>query len=84
MAQTQKKLSSRRHGQWMITKVVAVYSGKDDIVRAVDVQVERAVIPKGCNTKAELAQKITTKTSVYRRPICKLSMLLGARQPSVH
>ncbi len=46
--------------QWTIAKVVAVYPGKDNVVRVVDVQVERAVIPKGCNTKAELAQKITT------------------------
>ena len=61
--------------QWTMAKVVAVYPGKDHIVRAVDVQVERAVIPTDCKTKAQLAQKITT--AVYRRPVCKLSMLLA-------
>ena len=64
--------------QWTMAKVVAVYPGKDHIVRAVDVQVERAVIPKDYKTKSQLAQQITTKTAVYRRPVCKLSMLLAA------
>ena len=63
--------------QWTMAKIVAVYPGKDKIVRAVDVQIERAVIPKGCKTKAQLAKEITTKTTVYRRPVCKLSMLLA-------
>ena len=63
--------------QWTMAKVVAVYPGQDNIVRAVDVQIERAVIPKDCKTKAQLTQRITTKTAIYRRPVCKLSMLLA-------
>ena len=63
--------------QWTMAKIVAVYPGKDNIVRAVDVQVERAVIPKDCKTKAQLAKEIITKTTVYRRSVCKLSMLLA-------
>ena len=62
--------------QWTMAKVIAIHPGRDNIVRAVDVQVEQAVIPKGCKTKAQLAQQIT-KTAVYRRPVCKLSMLLA-------
>ena len=46
--------------QWTMAKVVAVHPGKDKIVRAVDVQVEKAVIPMNCTTKTELAQKMTT------------------------
>ena len=65
------------HCQWTMAKVIAVYPGTDNLVRAVDVQVENVIIPKDCKTKAELANKITTRTSIYRRPISKLSMLLA-------
>ena len=64
--------------QWTMAKVVAVYPGQDQIVRAVDVQVERVVIPKDCKNRTQLAQQMTTKTAVYRRPGSKLSMLLAA------
>ena len=64
--------------QWTLAKVVAVYSGQDKVVRVVDVQIERHIIPKGCKNKAQLVQQITTKTAIYRRPVCKLSMLLAA------
>ena len=65
------------HCQWTMARVIAVYPGKDGMVRSVDVQIEQAVIPKGCKTKKQLASKMTTKTSIFRRPICKLSMLLA-------
>ena len=68
------------HCQWTMAKIVAVYPGKDGIVRAVDVQIEQAVTPQGCKTKSQLARKMTTKTSIYRRPVCKLSMLLAAEE----
>ena len=61
-----------------MAKVVAVYPGQDGAVRAVDVQVEMAVIPKDCKSKTQLAQQITTKTAIYRRPVHKLAMLLAA------
>ena len=63
--------------QWSMAKVVAVYPGKDKSVRAVDVQIERKVIPTGCISKKQLAERITTKTSIFRRPVCKLAMLLA-------
>ena len=68
------------HCQWTMAKIVAVYPGKDGIVRAVDVQIEQAVTPQSCKTKSQLARKMTTKTSIYRRPVCKLSMLLAAEE----
>ena len=64
--------------QWTMAKIVAVYPGKDGVVRAVDVQVETAVIPKDYDSKVKLAQQIITKTAVYRRPVHKLAMLLAA------
>ena len=64
--------------QRTMAKVVAVYSGKDGVVRAVDVQIERAVLPRNCNSNLELAQQVTTQTVTYRRPVHKLAMLLAA------
>ena len=63
--------------QWTMARVVAVHPGQDGIVRAVDVQVNMAIHPKGCTSKAEFARKIKTRTAVYRRPIHKLAMLLA-------
>ena len=64
--------------QWTMAKIVAVYPGKDGLVRSVDVQVEHVIIPSNCQTKSEFAAKLKTRTAVYRRPITKLSMLLAA------
>ena len=64
--------------QWTMAKVVAVYPGKDGVVRAVDVQVELAIKPTECNSKAEYHTKLTTRTAIYRRPVHKLAMLLAA------
>ena len=66
------------HCQWSMGKITATYPGKDDIVRAVDVQIETVVIPAGCNTKAQLIEKMKTKTSLLRRPVTKLALLLAA------
>ena len=68
--------------QWTMAKVVAVYPGKDGIVRAVDVQVNLAIYPKDCTSKAEFASKIKTRTAVYRRPVHKLAMLLAVDEVS--
>ena len=51
--------------QWSMAKVIAVYPGKDGVVRAVDVQVETAILPKNYDTKLQLAQTIKTRTAVY-------------------
>ena len=44
------------------------------VVRAVDVQVEKAVFPQKYKNKEQLAQQMTTRTW---RPVNKLSMLLA-------
>ena len=63
------------HCQWSMAKITAVHPGKDDIVRAVDVQVERKVIPANCNSKEQLVREITIKTSIFRRPVTRLALL---------
>ena len=63
--------------QWTMAKVVNVHPGLDGLVRAVDVQLERRVIPAACNSKEQLAKKITTTTSIFRRPITRLALLLA-------
>ena len=63
--------------KWAMAKVVKLFPGPDGLVRAVDVQVEKRVIPKGCSTKQQLIKGITTKMSIFRRPITKLALLLA-------
>ena len=66
--------------QWSMAKVVAVYPGRDGVVRTVDVQIERVILPKNWNSNQELSQQITTRTAVYRRPVHKLAMLLAVEE----
>ena len=58
--------------QWTMAKVVKVYPGSDGLVRAVDVQLEKRVIPASCTSKEQLVKDITTTTSIFRRPITRL------------
>ncbi len=62
--------------QWTMARVTSVYPGRDGVVRAVDVQVVKAVIPKKYASKTELAQLIKARAAVYRRPVHKLIRLL--------
>ena len=64
--------------QWSMAKVVKVYPGRDGLVRAVDVQLETKVIPKTIINNVQLAKEIKTSTSILRRPITKLALLLAA------
>ena len=64
--------------QWSMARVIKVYPGRDGLVRAVDVQLETRVIPKTYHSKLQLSQKIKTTTSIFRRPITKLALLLAA------
>ena len=66
--------------QWTMAKVIKTYPGRDGLVRAVDVQLEHKVIPKNCTSKDQLIQKITTRTSILRRPVAKLALLLAVDQ----
>ena len=65
------------HCQWTMAKVIKTYPGRDGLVRAVDVQLEHRVIPKSCTSKAKLIKEIKTKTSIFRRPISKLALLMA-------
>ena len=65
------------HCQWTMAKVIKTYPGKDGLVRAVDVQLEHKVIPKSCTSKAKLIKEIKTRTSIFRRPVSKLALLLA-------
>ena len=62
--------------QWTMAKVIKVYPGQDGLVRAADVQVKTAILPKKYASKTEIAQLIQSKTAVYRRPVHKLALLL--------
>ena len=65
--------------QWTMGKVVATYQGKDGLVRAVDVQTETVhPEPSSTTNAATRASQLTTRTSVFRRPISKLALLLSA------
>ena len=65
------------HCQWTMAKVIKTYPGKDGLVRAVDVQLEHKVIPKSCTSKAKLIREIKTRTSIFRRSVSKLALLLA-------
>ena len=64
--------------QWSMAKVIKTYPGQDGLVRAVDVQLETKVLPRTYANKEQLASKITTTTSIFRRPITRLALLLAA------
>ena len=64
--------------QWSMAKIVKVYPGKDGLVRAVDVQIETKVTPNTFINHLQLAKTIKTRTSILRRPITKLALLLAA------
>ena len=64
------------HSQWTMGKVVKIYPGKDNLIRAVDVQTETVIMPPSSTNKTLSATKMKTKTSIFRRPISKLALLL--------
>ena len=64
--------------QWTNAKVVAIYPGKDGVVRAVDVRVEHKIIPKKWTTKENFLSQLKTRTAMYRRPVSKLALILSA------
>ena len=63
--------------QWSMAKIIKVYPGSDGYVRAVDVQLEHVILPTSYTNKDQLAKKIKTTTSILRRPVTKLALLLA-------
>ena len=62
-------------------KVVAIYQGKDQLVRAADIQVETLTkSPLSNSTKKKNSSQYKTWTAVYRRPISKLALLVSAEE----
>ena len=64
--------------QWITAKVVAVYPGRDGVVRTVDLQIEHITRPEKWINKNDYLSKLKRRTTVSRRPVAKLSMLLAA------
>ena len=65
------------HSHWTMAKVIKTYPGQDSLVRAVDVQVETLIQSSATTTITPLsAAKLKTRTSIFRRPISKLALLL--------
>ena len=68
---------------WVMGKVVKVFTGQDNLVRAVDVQTETIVKrPSSSKDNLSLAIHMQTKTSILRRPIAKLALILPAATPA--
>lgn len=59
-----------------MARVVAVYPGDDQLVRAVDVQVCSAVSPSPTKDQTRRPPLPKIKTSVLRRPVSKLVLLI--------
>ena len=70
-------LDETYQNQWVTGKIVAVYPGQDGVVRAVDLQLEHITKPEKWTTKEDYLSKLKKRTTVSRRPVAKLSMLLG-------
>ena len=64
--------------QWIHAKVVAVYPGKDGIVRAVDLQIEHISTPDKWQGKQDFLLKLKRRTTICRRPVAQLTLLLPA------
>ena len=64
--------------QWITAKVTAVYPGRDGVVRTVDLQIEHITKPEKWVDKTDYLSKLRRRTTVSRRPVAKLSMLLAA------
>ena len=63
------------HAHWTMGKVVKTYPDKDSLVRAVDIQVETIIPPSSPATPTPV-DKLKTRTTIFRRPITKLALLL--------
>ena len=64
---------------WKMGKVLAVYPGKDGLVRAADVEVSTTIFPPYYySTMRKLDLKdVTSRKSVFRRPVVKLAPLMS-------
>ena len=70
------KDASKFKTHWGMARVSKVFPGKDGLVRAVEVKVTKAVIPKEVPGKAAKWNEIKIKRSTLRRPVAKLALLV--------
>ena len=70
--------------EWITAKITAVYPGKDGVVRTVDLQIEHISTPDKWSTKEDFIRKMKRRTTISRRPISKLSMLLAVDELPEH
>ena len=70
--------------QWITAKVVAVYPGKDGVVRTVDLQIEHISTPEKWTNKKDFLNKLKKRTTISRRPVSKLSLLLAVDELPEH
>ena len=61
---------------WGMARISQVFPGKDGLVRAVEVKVTKAVIPKKVPGRKAKWDEIRIKTSTLRRPVTKLALLV--------
>ena len=62
---------------WMMGKVIRTFKGRDQLVRAVDVQTETVCnSPSSSNDHLALSKQLRTRTSILRRHIAKLALIL--------
>ena len=63
--------------QWINARIVAVYPGKDGVVRTVDLQIEHVSTPPKWASKKDFMDKLKTRTVITRRPVSQLTLLLA-------
>ena len=69
---------------WKMGKVLETFPGKDGLVRTAEVEVKTTFFPD-YHTKATKnldPKDLTTRTSIFRRPVVKLAPLLAVSHPS--
>ena len=70
------KDSSSFSTHWGIARVPQVFPGTDGLVRTVEVKVCKAVLPTKTGKKPITQQQMKIKTSILRRPVTKLALLI--------
>ena len=64
---------------WGMARITKVFPGEDGLVRAVEVAVKKAAIPEKVSGKVARWNDIKIKTSILRRPVTKLALLVSAK-----
>ena len=64
---------------WGMAWITKVFPGEDGLVRAVEVAVKKAVLPEKVPGRVAKWNEIKIKSSILRRPVTKLALLVPAR-----